>query len=657
MASSSNTSGNNPPAAGPSSSAPNREHAVGMDLLDFTCDYCKQLKEKPPHSPSCPEGGLPNNGIIAQQEAPPQVSSQSSSPVESVTTATLRPICFRCTNLMYNEIKGLIGRNVGGEEGRYAEDIRKQNENGETILHEAVRRADKDMVEWLMLVDSKLALVPMEGTSPLYLAVSLGYHDIATMIHTQSNGFVSYSGPNGQNVLHASVLRSEGFTKDLLGWECKEIIPPVHSEQSVQQTPNKFSVLAERGDKDGSTPLHFAVSVEDRSFINICWFPFYRTINVPICDLLEVKQSVAFQPDITGSFPIHIAASMGVLNAISILLEKCHDCGGLPDAKGRTFLHVAVEKKRCNVVKFACRNTKLSWMLNMQDSDGNTALHLAIQAGDLGIFGWLMGNQQVCLNLANKNGLTPLDLAESKIPPQFSYKWTARNLMYETLKCAKAEHGNIRRDRFEKDYTFQADVENESERMTKLAQAAIVGSVLIATVTFAAAFTLPGGYRQDDSGTPTLAGSYTFHAFVIAMAFAYVYSSLATFGLIYSAMPFMDMSVRRMYFRGSLQLIACSLRTLAVSFALAVYTVVAPVDRWTALVVCLTASVVMGFGHANVLQTLALAWKLLARMGYRLSAMLLARIIMQLALAYWSYIPIFGLPAYLKSRSIGEHQP
>lgn len=80
--------------------------------------------------------------------------------------------------------------------------------------------------------------------------------------------------------------------------------------------------------------------------------------------------------------------------------------------------------------------------------------------------------------------------------------------MYETLKCAKAEHGNIRRDRFEKDYTFQADVENESERMTKLAQAAIVGSVLIATVTFAAAFTLPGGYRQDDSGTPTLAGSY-----------------------------------------------------------------------------------------------------------------------------------------------------
>ncbi|XP_052168713.1 protein ACCELERATED CELL DEATH 6-like [Oryza glaberrima] len=513
------------------------------------------------------------------------------------------------------------------------------------------------MVEWLMLVDSELALVPMEGTSPLYLAVSLGYHDIATMIHTRSNGFVSYSGPNGQNVLHASVLRSEGFTKDLLGWECKEIIPPVHSEQSVQQTPNKFSVLAERGDKDGSTPLHFAVSVQDRSFINICWFPFYRTINVPICDLLEVKQSVAFQPDITGSFPIHIAASMGVLNAISILLEKCHDCGGLPDAKGRTFLHVAVEKKRCNVVKFACRNTKLSWMLNMQDSDGNTALHLAIQAGDLGIFGWLMGNQQVCLNLANKNGLTPLDLAESKIPPQFSYKWTARNLMYETLKCAKAEHGNIRRDRFEKDYTFQADVENESERMTKLAQAAIVGSVLIATVTFAAAFTLPGGYRQDDSGTPTLAGSYTFHAFVIAMAFAYVYSSLATFGLIYSAMPFMDMSVRRMYFRGSLQLIACSLRTLAVSFALAVYTVVAPVDRWTALVVCLTASVVMGFGHANVLQTLALAWKLRARMGYRLSAMLLARIIMQLALAYWSYIPIFGLPAYLKSRSIGEHQP
>uniref|UniRef100_J3MWL4 PGG domain-containing protein n=2 Tax=Oryza brachyantha TaxID=4533 RepID=J3MWL4_ORYBR len=425
---------------------------------------------------------------------------------------------------------------------------------------------------------------------------------------------------------------------------------------------NWDSTLAMKRDEHRSTPLHYAVSVDNRSCINICWFPFYRTLNVPILDLLKANRFAAFQSDLTGKFPIHIAASMGVKEAISILLEECEDCAGLRDNSGRTFLHVAVERKRHNVVKFACKNTELSWLLNMQDSDGNTALHLAIQEGDLGTFGCLLGNQQVCLNLVNNNGLTPLDLSESKIPAQFSLRWTAMNLMYETLKCAKAERGNIRRDRFEAKYTRQADIENESQRLTKLAQVAIIGSVLIATVTFAAAFTLPGGYRSDDradGGAATLAGgrSYTFDAFVIAVTLAFVYSSLATFGLIYSAMPFVDLGARRAYFRRSLGVVACSLRTMAVSFALAVYTVIAPVDRCLALVVSLSASVVMAFGHLNVVQTLALARALHARMGFRLSGMLLLRVMMQLAFAYWSYPLIFGLPAYLRSHRLGEHQP
>uniref|UniRef100_J3MWL5 Uncharacterized protein n=1 Tax=Oryza brachyantha TaxID=4533 RepID=J3MWL5_ORYBR len=87
--------------------------------------------------------------------------------------------------------------------------VREQNERGETILHEAVRRADKDMVRQLMSLDSTLALVSsQEDASPLYLAISLGYHDIAQMMYNKSGGQLSCSGPNGQNGLHASVLRS-----------------------------------------------------------------------------------------------------------------------------------------------------------------------------------------------------------------------------------------------------------------------------------------------------------------------------------------------------------------------------------------------------------------------------------------------------------------
>jgi ankyrin repeat protein len=54
--------------------------------------------------------------------------------------------------------------------------------------------------------------------------------------------------------------------------------------------------------------------------------------------------------------------------------------------------------------------------MNMQDDDGNTALHLAVEAGSLRMFCYLLGNRQVNLNLVNRKGRTPLDIAQSKIP-------------------------------------------------------------------------------------------------------------------------------------------------------------------------------------------------------------------------------------------------
>uniref|UniRef100_A0A0D9XCL1 PGG domain-containing protein n=1 Tax=Leersia perrieri TaxID=77586 RepID=A0A0D9XCL1_9ORYZ len=672
-------------------------------LVNVTCNYCNEQEEITSVSSIPPSTMMAD--LAVREQSLTNGHAKEKQMLEACQTDQ-HQICFKCTKLMYNNTKArliethvqrdtpfhfvarggnlrklchlitLLGEECDYDYGEVKKVLEIQNNRGQTVLHEAVRRADKDMLDMLMWVDLQLLRVPSDGTSPFYLAVSLGFQDIAKLMYTTSRGELSYYGPNKQNVLHASVLRSEAMTKELFSWNSKKTENvPVLTEQSLQsvQQSTMFSsaVLAEQGDEDGSTPLHLAVSVEDHSSVNICWFPFYRKLNVPICDLLEASKSAALQPDKTGSFPKHIAASMGFQKAISVLLKKCPDCSGLRDTKGKTFLHVAVERKRRNVVKFACKNTALSWILNMQDSEGNTALHLAIQAGDLGIFGCLMGNQQICLNLTNNNGLTPLDLTKSKIPPEFSYKWTTLNLMYETLKCAKAECGNIHRDLFQNKHTCQANIENESEKLTKLAQVAIIGSVLIATVTFAAAFTLPGGYRQDDhsnGGTPTLVGSYTFYAFVIANTLAFVYSSLATFGLIYSAMPFVDLSIRRAYFRSLLSVllhaqgskspaIAAAIAGDSVSFALAVYTMIAPVDRRTALFVCVSTAVVMAFGHLNVVQTLGLAWALQCRMGFRLSGMLLLRVMMQLAFAYWSYPLIFGLPVYLRSHRIGEHQP
>lgn len=110
----------------------------------------------------------------------------------------------------------LIALASGGEDGgggsgeRLKEVVRKENGRKETALHDAVRHGSKHTVDLLMEADSELALFPKQGTSPLYLAVLLERLDIAKSLYVMSGGNLSYSGPNGQNALHAAVLRGQG---------------------------------------------------------------------------------------------------------------------------------------------------------------------------------------------------------------------------------------------------------------------------------------------------------------------------------------------------------------------------------------------------------------------------------------------------------------
>ena len=110
---------------------------------------------------------------------------------------------------------------------------------------------------------------------------------------------------------------------------------------------------------------------------------------------------MAYQPDNEGLFPVHVAAITNQTVAVHILLMECPGCVGLRDGRGRTFLHSAVQHEGSSVVRYACRRPECASIINAQDEDGNTALHLTVVAEKLRMLCDLLTNREVCLNLRN----------------------------------------------------------------------------------------------------------------------------------------------------------------------------------------------------------------------------------------------------------------
>uniref|UniRef100_A0ACD5TYD7 Uncharacterized protein n=1 Tax=Avena sativa TaxID=4498 RepID=A0ACD5TYD7_AVESA len=319
---------------------------------------------------------------------------------------------------------------LAGSRNRLQELLRKENGLKETALHDAVRIGNDSIVKSLLKADRDLANYPKEGTSPLYLAIYLENIDIARILHDMSYGNLSYCGPHGQNALHAATFGGTVIREEVLKWN---------------------SSLTTHGDKDGSTPLHFASSFGQ--------YPHgFR-------QLFEANPSPVYQADNNGLFPIHVAASMGALGIISNILETCPTSAGLCTAQGRTFLHVAVENRRLKVVSFVSQTPSLAWILNSRDHDGNTALHLAVHHGNLLIFCSLYGNKDVHVSLANNSMQTPIDLARSLLSRGLKYKSNNENWIYKTLKYVGATYSCRRADKFER--VDPKSFELKPEDMTK----------------------------------------------------------------------------------------------------------------------------------------------------------------------------------------------
>ncbi|KAL6656663.1 hypothetical protein ACP70R_004443 [Stipagrostis hirtigluma subsp. patula] len=473
---------------------------------------------------------------------------------------------------------------------------RATNRRGETALHDAVRGGHEAAARALATADPGLvALCGGAGESPLYMAAAAGSLGIVrVLLRTYRNAeeqedvpvLGSCTGPGCRTVLHAAVLTSNviEMTQELLQWN-----------------PS----LVKEVDDSGSTPLHYIASVGNVSAMKL---------------LLRHDTSPAYVSDSNGLFPVHIAAKMGYGQLIYELCRFCPDCEELLDSRGRNFLHVAVEHKKWKVVWHFRGTPELGRMVNVMDSEGNTPLHLAVKNADQMIVSLLMATKGVLPNILNNQGLTALDLAVLATDKGISYTLNPQVIILRCLAWTGAVLSPRRLDHFIDEFGIGKTSANELKKFTNIAQNLIVGSVLVSTVTFAAVFTLPGGYISDGhphAGAPILSHRYTFKAFVMANTLAFVGSTLSTIWLTYAGSEHVHPLLRAIYMFLSVISMEQATRSMVVGFALGAYVVLSPVSDRIAFVVCLSTFTTLLLRNPSSWQLGFLIMPIKRRLGWR----------------------------------------
>ncbi|KAL4357644.1 hypothetical protein AHAS_Ahas09G0207300 [Arachis hypogaea] len=380
------------------------------------------------------------------------------------------------------------------EAGRRAEKelMRAKSKTGDTALHEAVRHNPIEVVDILLNLDKSINNVANnENETPLYIASERKYKRIVDKILVKVES-PAYEGPNDRTALHAAVINSDiGMVKDLMKNE--------HVRSAIKHADGR----------KGWIPLHYAV----------------KDGNTDLTTLLlneDRNTDTAYMQDKEGRTAFHIAAYFGHEEIVDTFVKHYQGCSEIVDNKGWNVLHYAVKGGSSHIVAKIMRKLSLSHLYNEKDIYGDTPLHhLAssrIQSREL------VYHNRVDRLALNKNDQTALDVAYA-IAEDADRVLTKKRLIMQLEKAGGIGSQHLdERDRLGKG-TKKLEFTKEAK------ESHLIVATLIATVTFAAAFTLPGGTEQDGDhkGSPILGHKPSFKAFIVSNTISLVMAASAAF--------------------------------------------------------------------------------------------------------------------------------
>ncbi|CAO2822679.1 unnamed protein product [Amaranthus hypochondriacus] len=400
--------------------------------------------------------------------------------------------------------------------------------NGDSILHMAIySRLDKHALFFLSLDSTLCDISNNQGETPLLVAIRSGCETVVEKILNLQ-----------PNPCYTMLRRNDGRTLLHMLSSCLEEIGT--------QLLEKYWWMMNLRDDSGRTAF------DEAKKENVPW----------LVKLLENPSLIQKE-----SFDWAIACERNESWAVYAFIDSCKDLQEVCRKEIDTPLHhikLATYRDYLNFLKIP----SISELKNITDREGATPLHRALQREDKLLAKALLIDTEVERNIMDDTGKTAMDLL-AKLCEQ--HDWVS---MCKQIKV----------NPYLKTIYIQPKTNLDQMRNTLSVLAA-----LLATITFAAGFTLPGGINSNN-GYAMLAHKPEFMVFLLADAYAMCTSMLVLLCLVWSMISERDMS----YFLvdRSVLILMQSLYGTILAFMAGIYVVIAHETLWVAITVLVLCSLI-----------------------------------------------------------------
>ncbi|XP_010038575.3 protein ACCELERATED CELL DEATH 6 [Eucalyptus grandis] len=477
-------------------------------------------------------------------------------------------LIFRAKHLPYVEDKQLLRKKNNYGNTALHEAVLACNNYGITALPEAVLTCEVDLVSHLLGED----LEPVywknkDQKSPLYLAIDVGNSQVLELLLSKS---LDPSKIQGLPPALGAVARKQ---YDLLG-------------QILRKDTKLFTM---RDSSDGNV-FHLA------AFWNV---PKVFKFLQPETEYLAQEQ------DNNGDLPIHIASKEGHVE----LIDKLHPVSKWVNGKGQTILHVAAKYGKEEVVRYILKDPDLRLMINERDDDGNTASHLAVKYLHLTALIHLVLDKDMDPYLLNHEGLAAVDIA--RLSSQAGLRRGLARFLLLSVSYDRTDRFISKPEARDKGHAHGILPTKEADDVINTM---LVVATLVAGVSFAAGFAVPGGLNgsdlasKDDRGMATLLDNRKFQAFVICNTVAMLCSMASVIGFMFTYLTDIHISIFGCHLAGLL--LAISLPPTSAAFLIGVILTIEKLP-WLAVVMVILGSifvVVITFALLSPFVAIFLSW-------------------------------------------------